>query len=911
MRLLNSNWFDLKFEKRSLSPLFLLYKILPACLLLLASTNAFAARTAATVTVGIQSGTVTYGTAGSVTFLVSLTTSGNGNGSCTPSVSGLPTGVSGSFSPTPVNFSNTTPSPATTLTLTTTAATTQAVTGASFTVTCSVSNTGSLTVNTKALSVTANSSSKNYGTTVTFAGTEFTASGLVNGNTVTSVTLTSSGAAASAAAGSYSIVPSVAVGSGLANYTITYVDGTLTVNNLVPTTSSISPTSKNVGDVGFTMSVNGTNFVSTSVVQFAGSNRTTAYVSATQLTATIPASDLTATGTFNITVVNPAPGGGTSNPQVFAVIPPERFNAFETTTTAGAIAGVIKTKIAGSEFSLDVVAISGGAQASTFTNTVKVELLGNTTTGISLDGNNCPTSFTLLQTVSPNPTITSGRSTVNFAAVSDAWKDVRVRINFPPTVTSCSTDNFAIRPNAFISVSVSDQDWQTAYTIGTPRSLYNTSATGGNVHKAGQPFTLIATAVNAIPATTTNYTGTPSAVLSSCGDTGCTTMFGTFSVGSAAVSGVINSTTASYSEVGAFAMQLQDQAFASVDAGDTAGDCAATGRYVCSTTFNVGRFVPDRFVLATNNIPVFKTFNDTTCTSRSFTYMGQSFGYVTSPQSLVTAQNAAGGTTTNYKGALWKLVATDVTQVYGYTLTPASTPGLDAGLIGAPMVADNNNGTGTVTANSGDLLAFTHSATTPLAPFTAAISLSMSVADSSESGNGVIGAGAPALFSNIAFDSGNVFRYGRLWLANAYGTEKNVLKLRYEAQYWNGSAFVTNLLDNCTSFVAANVGLGNIQGALAMPAVTVNAISGGVGSITLTPSSGVGSADLTVNLGGFLNKCATWTPSPIPVGASPSLLHLRGKWCGTAYDRDPVARATFGIFGSSAKKGPIYLRENY
>ena len=55
---------------------------------------------------------------------------------------------------------------------------------------------------------------------MTFAGTEFTASGLVNGDTVTSVTLTSAGSAATATvAGSpYTIVPSAAVGTGLANY---------------------------------------------------------------------------------------------------------------------------------------------------------------------------------------------------------------------------------------------------------------------------------------------------------------------------------------------------------------------------------------------------------------------------------------------------------------------------------------------------------------------------------------------------------------------------------------------------------------------------------------------------------------------------------------------------------------------
>src|SRR5205085_4843028 len=84
---------------------------------------------------------------------------------------------------------------------------------------------GTLTVDAKALTVTANTPAhKTYGATVIFNGTEFTSAGLVNGDTVTSVTLTSAGAAAAAAVGAYSIVPSAAVGARLNNYAITYIN---------------------------------------------------------------------------------------------------------------------------------------------------------------------------------------------------------------------------------------------------------------------------------------------------------------------------------------------------------------------------------------------------------------------------------------------------------------------------------------------------------------------------------------------------------------------------------------------------------------------------------------------------------------------------------------------------------------
>jgi hypothetical protein len=81
----------------------------------------------------------------------------------------------------------------------------------------------------KALTITANSRSKVYGETVTFAGTEFTSVGLVASDSVASVTLNSPGAGAGATVGNYPIVASAAVGTGLSNYTITYADGTLTV----------------------------------------------------------------------------------------------------------------------------------------------------------------------------------------------------------------------------------------------------------------------------------------------------------------------------------------------------------------------------------------------------------------------------------------------------------------------------------------------------------------------------------------------------------------------------------------------------------------------------------------------------------------------------------------------------------
>ena len=76
------------------------------------------------------------------------------------------------------------------------------------------------------------------------------------------------------------------------------------MDNLLPTRVSATP---------LVLTVNGNNFVSSSKLRWKGYERPTTFVSGTRLTAEIPASDLVATGSANVTVFNPTPGGGNSN----------------------------------------------------------------------------------------------------------------------------------------------------------------------------------------------------------------------------------------------------------------------------------------------------------------------------------------------------------------------------------------------------------------------------------------------------------------------------------------------------------------------------------------------------------------------------------------------------------------------
>jgi hypothetical protein len=114
-----------------------------------------------------------------------------------------------------------------------------------------VYNNGNLMVTGAPLFITAKSTSKNYGQTVTFAGTEFSESGqLYNGDTLSStLTLTSAGAPATAGvaqspytinASNAAITSGPGVVGGAGNYSITYNPGMLKV---IPISLSITATS--------------------------------------------------------------------------------------------------------------------------------------------------------------------------------------------------------------------------------------------------------------------------------------------------------------------------------------------------------------------------------------------------------------------------------------------------------------------------------------------------------------------------------------------------------------------------------------------------------------------------------------------------------------------------------------------
>lgn len=588
------------------------------------------------------------------------------------------------------------------------------------------------------------------------------------------------------------------------------------------------------------------------------------------------------------------------------ITPPDSFNAVE---VGAAVNGRIFTKLRGAGFTLDIVALnSGGTLEAGFTDTVQVDLMANAAATSCAGGS--PIGGT-----SQNVNLSLGRGTTTAFSVATAYPNVRVRVQYPTlALTRCSADNFSIKP--------------TAFTI-TSTDATNLTTGGGATIKTGATFNLTA-------AGGAGYTGTPGTNFS--GNVTGTPTAGTLGPvapgfltadGSGAASG-----TFYYGEVGHFGLKtdaVRDTSFTSVDPSGT--DCIASstsetlsgGQYGCWVGSNpvaavsglgFGRFIPDNFNVAYTTPPIFGTVCGT------FTYVGTLFtfpgstGIMTVTARAGTANSLGNATTVNYAGSYAKLTTATLnqapynTKAARYTrfdaLNPSPTPALDhTGLPDTatdPTVGAFTNGVGTLTFSSGTGLAFVRDSAAPNAQFSADIALALNVIDE----DAVAFGGNPASFGSatsgggISFSGGKAVRYGRLRIANANGSPLVPLAMLMETQYWNGSSFVTNADDNCTSLGTASVGLGNYTSNL-NSGETTPTIGGGFvkgrRALTLSaPGKGNnGSVQVVLNLGTTttIDTCPAWSPTT-PTPSAGNLAHLRGRWCGATYTKDPTARATFG-----------------
>jgi sugar lactone lactonase YvrE len=94
---------------------------------------------------------------------------------------------------------------------------------------------------------------------------------------------------------------------------------TIAATNPAPAISALAPAAGIAGSADFPLTINGSGLVFGSVARWNGANLATTFINSTQLAAQVPAANAAAAATAQITVFNPAPGGGLSAAVSFPV----------------------------------------------------------------------------------------------------------------------------------------------------------------------------------------------------------------------------------------------------------------------------------------------------------------------------------------------------------------------------------------------------------------------------------------------------------------------------------------------------------------------------------------------------------------------------------------------------------------
>ena len=147
---------------------------------------------------------------------------------------------------------------------------------------------------------------------------------------------------------------------------------TFAVGNPIPTITALAPASTTAGGPGFTLTVDGTGFVSGAEVWWGFSKRPTVFVDPTRLTAAIADTNIVGGGFIPVLVTNPAPGGGASAPDTVRVDNPTPVVTTVTPDTVMAGANIFVT-VDGSGFVPgSSVLIDNAARTTTYVSAVRL-----------------------------------------------------------------------------------------------------------------------------------------------------------------------------------------------------------------------------------------------------------------------------------------------------------------------------------------------------------------------------------------------------------------------------------------------------------------------------------------------------------------------------------------------------------
>lgn len=630
-----------------------------------------------------------------------------------------------------------------------------------------------------------------------------------------------------------------------------------------------------LGEVTATLTASPTSGASWSdnPVSFSGGQTTVSLSGSTGSTYTLGTSSVSPTPANALQCVG-GPSGSACNITFVSAC----FDAVETWKNP---ATPIYTKLSGTGFNLDVLAVSGSSVNTYYKGTVSVSLVDPTAaSGNCADTNTGLTSSASFSFTGNGSGKTNGRIPVNFN-YPNAAKNARVRIalgNPPGTQPVCSSDNFAIRPKT-LALSTSPALNPTANTI-----------------KAGAPFNLIANS-----GVSSGYTGTPLVDATKIVDHNNATIASGALTGSFPAATVASSSgTFQYQDVGTLTLNtnaVTDPNFTAVDQvtgvvgkvdHGASGDCVlnstsntlSSGRYGCTigaaSLGPLGRFYPDHYEVNASLTPACGVApNGTTYMSQPA--LGISLGVsAMSSSGVLLSRYTIGGNFSGLCSPNSCLATLDIEgDNAGTPINPLSAR-LSPNLPGS-LPANTAWNAGQYTA-SGSAYSFSR-LTTPDGPYDS-FALKTSVVDNDGALitklNGAAVTGSASVLSPLT-----KIRFGRMQIANAYGSELLALPVNVSAQYWNGSYYVPNILDSCTSIASTNFTQAPGPG----DAITTTILGGG------TLASGAGSVTLA-------------KPNPTPTTP-------RGKGSVNLSSAIPwlpgSGRETFGI----AKSPFIYLRENY
>jgi hypothetical protein len=463
------------------------------------------------------------------------------------------------------------------------------------------------------------------------------------------------------------------------------------------------------------------------------------------------------------------------------------------------------------------------------------------------------------------------------------------------TATLCSHDAFTVRP---VSLNITS----------TPAA--------GATQAAGVSYTMQAQARDASNAAIAGYTGTPSFTTSNMTDWKVQKISpnftGNFSAGVYATG--ISTGTFSYDNFGPLAIPAAD--FPSTDStyvansgsGDVAnGDCVAgstsnspNGSGLIGCNFPVTNvptstptFIPHHY--AVNHVV-------TPACGGTFTYFGQPLSLATT----LTAYNASNGQMTRLtNGAPNKPTYTwTQTNSGSSTTNPVASPTMAWSADTTYGATGGQYFTATSTTPATVSVATTRPSVTPPAagsspPDYESFNLTLNTSDAYI--NSCNGAGVAATYACSA--AATKLRYGVLKLTDGVATALTPATVQLTAQYWNGSAFVTNTDDSCT---ALNFNAGTLASSTGSTLTAKNSsvtLASGLGTLMLSSTK----ADKwAIRLGGADNNCVSAT-----VGGSGTANalsgYLGGVSCSASYDKDPSSQMQFGTLRSTY----IYRSEKF